>query len=99
KAVGLARDWLAVPDLRELIELGAGLPGGDKLKRMIELASKDVKKRSRSSSINIPGTDISMSIHIDKHCKVELRAWRRDEKEALRLVEELKKAGYNPTIY
>ncbi|MGC9179592.1 MAG: hypothetical protein ACP5GZ_05195, partial [Vulcanisaeta sp.] len=98
KAVKLARDWLSVPDIRELIELGASLPGGEKLRRIIELASKDVKERG-SSSITIPGTSISMSIHIDKQCKVELRAWRRDEKEALKLVEELRRAGYNPSMY
>ncbi|MGC8608236.1 MAG: hypothetical protein ACP5L5_11860, partial [Vulcanisaeta sp.] len=60
KAVGLARDWLAMPDLRELIELGAGLPDGEKFRRIIELASKDVREKG-SSSIAIPGTNISMS--------------------------------------
>jgi len=97
KAVGLARDWLAIPDLKELIELGASL-GSDKLRRIIELASKEVKERG-SSSIMIPGTGISMSIHIDSNYYVELRACRKDKSEALRLVEELRRAGYNPTIY
>ncbi|ADY02089.1 hypothetical protein VMUT_1888 [Vulcanisaeta moutnovskia 768-28] len=99
RAVRLARDWLAIPDLKELIELGASLPGGEKFKRIIELASKDIKERGKNSSINIPGTDISMSIHIDSHYKVELRAWRRYENETLSLVEELEKAGYEPSIY
>jgi Icc-related predicted phosphoesterase len=98
KAVRLARDWLSVPDIKELIELGASLPGGEKLRRIIELASKDVKERG-ISSIAIPGTDISMSIHIDSNCHVELRAWRRDENETLRLVEELNKVGLHPSIY
>jgi hypothetical protein len=97
KAVRLARDWLAVPDIRELIELGASL-GGEKLKRIIELASKDVRELG-GSSINIPGTDIRMSIHIDGHCKVELRAKRKSEDETLKLVGELEKAGYKPTMY
>ncbi|MGC8543310.1 MAG: hypothetical protein ACP5NQ_05170, partial [Vulcanisaeta sp.] len=98
KAVKLARDWLAVPDLRELIELGAGLPGGEKFKRIIELANMKVREKG-GSSVNIPGTDISMSISIDSHCRVNLRAWRKDENEALSLVEELRKAGYNPSMY
>ncbi|MGC9180627.1 MAG: hypothetical protein ACP5GZ_10560, partial [Vulcanisaeta sp.] len=49
--------------------------------------------------IVIPGTSVSMNIHIDSHCRVELRAWRRDEKEALKLVEELNKAGYKAVKY
>ncbi|WP_048057034.1 hypothetical protein [Vulcanisaeta moutnovskia] len=97
KAVKLARDWLAMPDLKELIELGASL-GSGKLRRIIELASKDAKEKG-SSSIIIPGTNISMSIHIDSNYYVELRACRKDKSEALRLVEELRRAGYNPTIY
>ncbi|MGC9180249.1 MAG: hypothetical protein ACP5GZ_08615, partial [Vulcanisaeta sp.] len=98
KAVGLARDWLSVPDIRELIELGASMPGGEKLSRIIELASMEMKELG-SSSIVIPGTSVSMNIHIDSHCKVELRAKRKDENEALGLVEELRRAGYNPSIY
>ncbi|MGC9178896.1 MAG: hypothetical protein ACP5GZ_01675 [Vulcanisaeta sp.] len=93
KAVGLARAWLSIPDVKELIELGASLPGGEKLKRIIELASKEVKELGKSSIV-IPGTNISMSIDVRGDCTVELRAWRRDEEEALRLVEELNKAGY-----
>jgi hypothetical protein len=97
KAVRLARDWLLMQDIKGLIELGASL-GGEKLRRIIELASMEVKERG-SSSIAIPGTDISMNIHIDSHCRVELMAKRRDEKEALKLVEELNKAGLHPSIY
>ncbi len=85
-------------DLRELIELGASLPGGEKLRRIIELASMEVRELG-SRSITVPGTSVSMSIHIDSHCKVELRAWRRDENEALRVYEELRSAGYELTIY
>ncbi|MGC8606826.1 MAG: hypothetical protein ACP5L5_04630, partial [Vulcanisaeta sp.] len=98
KAVELAKDWFETPDLRELIELGAGLPGGEKFRRIIELANAEVMELGRSSIV-IPGTDISMNIHIDRHCRVELRAWRRDEKEALKLVEELNKAGYKAVKY
>jgi hypothetical protein len=97
-AVGLARDWLAIPDIKELIELGSSLPGGEKLRRVIELASREVREKG-SRSITIPGTSISMSIHVDRYCRVELRAWRRDENEALRLIEELRKAGLHPSIY
>ena len=98
KAVGLARDWLAIPDLKELIELGASLPSSEKFRRIIELANAEVRELG-GSSINIHGTGISMNIHIDSHCRVELRAKRKNEDEALRLVEELRRAGYNPTIY
>ncbi|MGC9178870.1 MAG: hypothetical protein ACP5GZ_01535 [Vulcanisaeta sp.] len=98
KAVKLARDWLAVPDLRELIELGASLPGGEKLKRIIELANKEIKERG-SKSITIPGTNISMNVHIRKDGRVELKVKRRSEDETLRLVEELTKAGYKATKY
>ncbi|MGC9179162.1 MAG: hypothetical protein ACP5GZ_03005 [Vulcanisaeta sp.] len=98
KAVKLARDWLAMQDVKELIELGAGLPDGEKFRRIIELASKDVREKG-SSSIAIPGTNISMSISIGSDCRVELRTKRKSEDEALRLVEELRRAGYEPSMY
>ena len=96
KAVKLVRDWLAIPDIRELIELGASL-GGEKLRRIIELANMEVKE-SGNKSIMIPGTNISMTIIVRGDCKVELRARRKDEIETLRLVEELKKAGYETSL-
>jgi len=97
-AVRLARDWLAMPDLKELIELGASLPGGEKLRRIIELASKEVKKLG-SSSINIPETNISMTVNVRSDCKVELRTKRKSENEALRIIEELRRAGYEVAKY
>ncbi len=56
-------------------------------------------KRFRSSLINVPGTNINMTVHITGKYNVELQIKRRDKNEALRLVEELEKAGYNPSIY
>jgi len=97
KAVGLARDWLSMQDVKELIELGAGLPGSEKLRRIIELASREVRELG-SSSILIPGTSISMTIDVKGDCRVELRAWRRSEDETLSLVEELRRAGYEPSL-
>ncbi len=97
KAVGLARDWLAVPDLRELIELGASLPGGEKLRRIIELASMEVRVLG-SRSILILGTNISMTVSIKSGYKVELRTRRKNKDEALGLVEELRRAGYVPSL-
>jgi hypothetical protein len=98
KAIKLVRDWLSMPDIRELIELGASLPGGEKLRRVIEMASKEVEELG-SSSIVIPGTNISMSIDVKGDCRVELRTHRKDKNEALKLVEELRKAGYKPSMY
>jgi hypothetical protein len=43
KAVKLAREWLEMQDIKELIELGTSLLGGEKLRRIIELASKEVR--------------------------------------------------------
>ncbi|MGC9179242.1 MAG: hypothetical protein ACP5GZ_03415 [Vulcanisaeta sp.] len=96
-AVKLARDWLAMRDVKELIELGSDL-GGEKLKRIIELASKEIKKLG-SSSINIPGTIISMTVNVRSDCRVELRTKRKSENEALRIIEELRRAGYEVTKY
>ncbi len=98
KAIKLAKTWLETPNLRELIELGASLPSGGKLRRIIELASKEVKEKG-SSSIVIPGTNVSMGIHIGNKNSVVLRTVRKDEKEVLRVYEELKNADYKPTIY
>ncbi|WP_292000643.1 hypothetical protein [Caldivirga sp.] len=98
KAIGLAKDWLGMPEIRELIKLGASLPDSKKLRGIIELASKEVKKLG-GSSINIPGTNISMTVRIKRNYKVELRAWRRDEGKVLRLIKELKRTGYELTIY
>mgnify|MGYP001626216339 FL=1 len=98
KAVKLARDWLAMPDIRELIELGASLSGGEKLRRIIELANMEIKELG-SRSILILGTNISMSIDVNGDCRVELRTHRKDNNEALKLIEELRKAGYKPSMY
>ncbi|WP_292000592.1 hypothetical protein, partial [Caldivirga sp.] len=98
KAIKLARAWFEIPDIRELVELGAGLPDGEKLKRMIELANMEVREIGKSS-INVPGTDVKMNIRIRSDYEVELRAWRRDRSKALRLIEELRNAGYNPIMY
>ncbi|MGC8606367.1 MAG: hypothetical protein ACP5L5_02275 [Vulcanisaeta sp.] len=96
-AVRLARDWLSVQDIKELIELGASLPGGEKLKRIIELANMEIKELG-SSSITIPGTDIRMTICIDGQCRVELRARRKSKDEALWIIEELRRAGCESSL-
>ncbi|MGC9180155.1 MAG: hypothetical protein ACP5GZ_08125 [Vulcanisaeta sp.] len=96
KAVKLVRDWLTNPDIRELIELGASLPDGEKLRRIIELASMGVKERG-SSSINIPGTNIGMNVHI-MNSHVNLQIKRRNKDDALKILEELKRARYNPSL-
>ena len=56
-------------------------------------------KKLGLSSIVIPRTNVSMSIHIDSHCRVELRAKRKSEDEALNLVEKLRRDGDKPSMY
>ncbi len=85
-----------MPDIKELIELGASL-GGEKLRRVIELANMEVREKG-SRSINIPGTNISMTVHIRYDGRVELRAYRKDKDETLRLIEVLNKVGLRPSI-
>ncbi len=94
-AIRLAKDWLSMQDVKELIELGASL-GSEKLARIIKLASISIEERNRSM-IEVPGTGIRMAMHING-CKVELWAWRSYEDDALRLIEELKRAGYEPSM-
>ena len=56
-------------------------------------------KKLGLSSIVIPRTNVSMRIHIDSDCRVDLRAKRKSEDEALNLVEKLRRAGYKPSMY
>ncbi|ADY01045.1 hypothetical protein VMUT_0835 [Vulcanisaeta moutnovskia 768-28] len=85
-------------DVKELIELGAGLPDGEKFRRIIELASKEVREPGNLSII-VPGTSVRMNVNVRGDCRVVLRVWRKDESEALRIYEELKRAGYEVTMF
>ncbi|GAB6946875.1 hypothetical protein JCM16161A_10050 [Vulcanisaeta sp. JCM 16161] len=91
KAIELARKMLGDSMIKALIEDLSQLLDAEKLGRLIELAGMEPKPLGHSS-IEVAG--VRMNVHVSNSSSVELRTRRRDYNDAMRILEELRKAGY-----
>ncbi len=96
KAVELARKILSDTMIKALIEGLAQLPDAEKLRRLIELASMELKPLGHSSIEVVDG--IRMNVHVSNSGTIELRAWRKGLEDAVRIRERLKRAGYEARL-
>ncbi|ADY01946.1 hypothetical protein VMUT_1745 [Vulcanisaeta moutnovskia 768-28] len=92
KAVELAKRMLGDLVIKALIEDLAQLPDAEKLRRLNELMNMRVKPRD-GSMVEVAG--VRMNVHVNNNGTVELRAWLRDYGDAVRILELLRKAGYD----
>ncbi|MGC8605999.1 MAG: hypothetical protein ACP5GZ_01415 [Vulcanisaeta sp.] len=95
KAANLTKKMLSNPIIKAIIEDLARLPDAEKLRRLIELANVKVKPPNKSSIEVVDG--VKMTIRIGAGGIIELRTWRKDYREVMKILEKLRDAGYKET--